>query len=66
MAGRPKVRAQRLDEQSIVEAALQIARHRMADLTMRSLSERLQVSVGALYKHVAGREALVELVVERF
>ncbi|WP_375488450.1 TetR/AcrR family transcriptional regulator [uncultured Mycobacterium sp.] len=65
MVGRPKVRAQRLDEQSIVEAALQIARHRMADLTMRSLSERLQVSVGALYKHVAGREALVELVVEK-
>lgn len=65
MAGRPRVRAERLDEQSIVEAALEIARHRVADLTMRSLSDKLQVSVGALYKHVAGREALVALVVEK-
>jgi AcrR family transcriptional regulator len=65
MAGRPRVRAERLDEQSIVDAALEIARHRMADLTMRSVSDKLQVSVGALYKHVAGREALVSLVVEK-
>lgn len=64
MAGRPRVRAERLDEQSIVEAALEIARHRMADLTMRAVSDKLQVSVGALYKHIAGREALVALVVE--
>lgn len=56
---------ERLDEQSIVDAALEIARHRIADLTMRSVSDKLQVSVGALYKHVAGREALVALVVEK-
>lgn len=65
MAGRPKVRAERLDERSVVDAALEIARHRLADLTMRSVSAKLQVSVGALYKHVAGREALVALVVEK-
>ena len=40
MAGRPKVRAERLDEQTIVDAALEIARHRMADLTMRSVSDK--------------------------
>ncbi|BBZ14985.1 TetR/AcrR family transcriptional regulator [Mycobacterium branderi] len=65
MVGRPRVRTERLDEQSIVEAALEIARRRMADLTMRAVSDKLQVSVGALYKHVAGREALVALVVEK-
>ena len=65
MAGRPRVRADRLDEESIVDAALEIARNDMADLTMRSVSERLRVSVGALYKHVAGREELIALVVER-
>jgi AcrR family transcriptional regulator len=65
MVGRPRVRTERLDEQAIVEAALENARHRMDDLTMRSVSDKLQVSVGALYKHVAGREALVALVVEK-
>src|SRR3954469_563599 len=65
MVGRPRVRAERLDEQTIVDAALEIARHRMADLTMRSVSDKLQVSVGALYKHVGGRDELVALVVER-
>jgi AcrR family transcriptional regulator len=64
MAGRPKVRRDRLDEQAIVAAALKLARKRMADLTMRSVSDELQVSVGALYKHVAGRDELVALVVE--
>jgi AcrR family transcriptional regulator len=65
MAGRPRVRADRLDERSIVDAALEIARQRVAELTMRSVSDRLQVSVGALYKHVAGRDELIALVVER-
>jgi AcrR family transcriptional regulator len=32
---------------------------------MRSVSDKLQVSVGALYKHVGGRDDLVALVVER-
>jgi len=65
MAGRPRVRAERLDEQTIVDAALEIARHRVADLTMRSVSDKLQVSVGALYKHIGGRDELIALVVER-
>jgi len=65
MAGRPRVRAERLDEQTIVDAALEIARHRMADLTMRAVSDELQVSVGALYKHIGGRDELIALVVER-
>jgi len=65
MAGRPKVRAERLDESSIVNAALQIAQDRLDNLTMRSVADELQVSVGALYKHVAGRDALIALVVEK-
>ncbi|MBJ7336385.1 TetR/AcrR family transcriptional regulator [Mycolicibacterium sp.] len=65
MAGRPKVRDERLDEAAIVSAALNIAQRDMAALTMRSVSDELHVSVGALYKHVAGREALIGLVVEK-
>jgi AcrR family transcriptional regulator len=65
MAGRPKVRDERLDEAAIVGAALKIAQRDMDTLTMRSVSDELQVSVGALYKHVAGREALIALVVEK-
>lgn len=64
MAGRPKNRQERLDERVIVEAALKIARKRVSDLTMRAVSDELEVSVGALYKHVAGRDDLVALVVE--
>lgn len=37
----------------------------MAALTMRSVSDKLQVSVGALYKHIGGRDDLVALVVEK-
>src|SRR5436190_21263830 len=65
MAGRPKVREQRLDETAIVEAALKVAHHRVDDLTVRSVSDELRVSVGALYKHVAGRDELIALVVEK-
>jgi len=65
MAGRPKVRAERLDEPSIVNAALKIAHEQLDNLTMRSVADELQVSAGALYKHVAGRDALIALVVEK-
>lgn len=65
MAGRPKVRKDPLDEDAIVAAALKLARKRISDLTMRSVSDELQVSVGALYKHVAGRDEMVALVVEK-
>jgi AcrR family transcriptional regulator len=64
MAGRPKVRKEPLDEEAFVAAALKIARKRVASLTMRTVSDELQVSVGALYKHVAGRDELLALVVE--
>jgi AcrR family transcriptional regulator len=64
MVGRPKVRQGRLDERVIVAAALKIAQHRVSDLTMRAVSDELQVSVGALYKHVVGRQDLLALVVE--
>jgi AcrR family transcriptional regulator len=49
---------------AIVDAALRIAQHDIADLTMRTVADELQVSVGALYKHVSGRDELVALVVE--
>lgn len=65
VVGRPKVREQRLDEEAIIDAALEIARHRLADLTMRTLSAKLKVSPGALYKHVAGRDEVITLVVEK-
>jgi AcrR family transcriptional regulator len=64
MAGRPKVRSDRLDESVIVEAALSLARNRLSELTMRSLADELEVSVGALYKHVASRDELTALLVE--
>lgn len=64
MAGRPKVREQRLNVPSIVDAALTVARHRVEDLTMRSVADQLQVSVGAVYKHISGRDELIALVVE--
>jgi hypothetical protein len=47
-----------------VDAAVNVAQRR-DDLTMCSVIGELQVSVGALYKHVAGREALIALVVEK-
>ncbi|WP_328354837.1 TetR/AcrR family transcriptional regulator [Mycobacterium sp. NBC_00419] len=65
MAGRPKNRQDRINTDVIVDAALEIAQHRLADLTMRSLSDKLQVTPGALYKHVSGREELVTMVVEK-
>lgn len=56
---------ERLDKRSIVRAALTVAaRHDMADLTMRSVSDELQVSVGAVYKHIPDRNGLIALVVE--
>jgi len=64
MAGRPRVRREPLDESAVVAAALKIARKRVSDLTMRAVGDELQVSVGALYKHVAGRDELLGLVVE--
>src|SRR4051812_26732707 len=65
MVGRPLVRKDRLNEQVIVAAALKLARNRVTELTMRSLADELEVSVGALYKHVSSRDELLSLVVEK-
>lgn len=64
MVGRPKVRSEALDVDAIVAAALKVSRKGLSALTMRSVSDELQVSVGALYKHVSGRDELLDLVVE--
>jgi AcrR family transcriptional regulator len=64
MAGRPKVRGEPLHARAVVAAALKIARKRVSDLTMRGVADELQVSVGALYKHVAGRDEVLALLVE--
>jgi AcrR family transcriptional regulator len=64
MAGRPKVRPNRLDRAAIASAALKVARHSVDNMTMRSVAEELQVSVGAVYKHIDGRDELLALVVE--
>jgi len=55
MAGRPKVRAERLDESSIVDAPEDRADR--VGTTDHASWPTIQVSVGALYKHVAGRDA---------
>jgi AcrR family transcriptional regulator len=64
MVGRPRVRRDHLDEQAIVGAAVKLARNRLAELTMRTLANELEVSVGALYKHVSGRDELLAMVVD--
>lgn len=48
-----------------MDSALHVARQQMSDLAMRPVSAEPQVSVAALYKQVAGREALSALVIEQ-
>lgn len=49
----------------VVEAALEyIDEHGLASLTMRRLGQRLGVEAMALYRHVPGREELLDLVVQ--
>ena len=53
-----------LDRDQIVEAALlHIDRHGAQGLTMRGLGQELGVEAMALYRHVSGREDLLEAVV---
>jgi AcrR family transcriptional regulator len=60
-AGRPS-----LDEAAIVDAALEILRRGgVPALSMRSLTERLGVAVGATYRHVRGKEDLLEACARR-
>jgi AcrR family transcriptional regulator len=52
-----------LDKQSIVSAALDIIAERgVAGLSMRLLSQRLGVSLGATYRHVPNKSDLLRLV----
>src|SRR5271167_2044606 len=52
-----------LSEALIVEAAKKILAERGVDgLTMRALSDRLGVALGATYKHVPNKHALLQLV----
>jgi AcrR family transcriptional regulator len=54
-----------LDERQIVEAAVRfIDEHGLRELTMRRLGAYLGVEGMALYRHVSGREALLDAVVE--
>jgi AcrR family transcriptional regulator len=59
----PAVETNGLDERRIVLAALDILAERGVDgLTMRLLADRLGVTVGAAYKHVASKHDLLRLV----
>src|SRR3982751_25304 len=54
-----------LDRQRIVDAAIRyIDEHGLHDLTMRRLGAYLGVEGMALYRHVPGREALLDAVVD--
>jgi AcrR family transcriptional regulator len=60
--GRPA----RLSRELIADAALElVAGGTLVDLTMRTLADRLDATPMALYKHVASRDELAALVVER-
>jgi AcrR family transcriptional regulator len=55
-----------LGEASIVDAALEIVREGgVQELNMRSLTDRLGVSLGATYRHVRGKEELLEACARR-
>ncbi|WP_157621742.1 TetR/AcrR family transcriptional regulator [Serinicoccus hydrothermalis] len=61
--GDPRVK---ITQESIADAALaMICEAGVESLTMRALAARLGVSAPALYHHVAGREALLDLVARR-
>jgi AcrR family transcriptional regulator len=65
MVGRPQTRAERLDQEVIVAAALRIASSQGIEaLTMRTLTAELEVSVGAVYNHVRNRGELLDLVAD--
>jgi AcrR family transcriptional regulator len=54
-----------LSRERIVEVAIELLKDRGVDgLTMRTLSDRLGVSLGATYKHVANKHALLALIAD--
>ena len=55
----------RLNHTAVVEAAIRYANeHGLDELSMRRLADNLDVTPMALYKHVAGREQLIDAMVE--
>ncbi|MCU1496282.1 MAG: putative TetR family transcriptional regulator [Acidimicrobiales bacterium] len=66
MSAQPPSRRKPLSQDRIVVAALRIVDRRGLDaLTMRGVGNALGYEAMSLYKHVAGKQALVELVAER-
>jgi AcrR family transcriptional regulator len=61
-SGRRPGRPPRIDRAAIAEAAGQIP---LEELTLRSVAERLGVSVPGLYHYVSGREDLIRLAAEQ-
>lgn len=58
---------QRLNRQRVVEAAVQMANETsMEAVTLRKLAHRLGVTPMALYKHVAGKDELEQLIATGF
>ena len=65
IAQAPLVRAGALSEAEILEVALAIIEeHGIDGLTMRQLSSRLGVALGATYHHVTNKDALLVLVAQ--
>jgi len=60
--GRRPGRPPRIDRAAITRAAAEIPLH---ELTLRSVAERLGVSVSGLYHYVSGREDLIRLAAEQ-
>ena len=62
---RPQQSRPRLSRARVVEAAVAFAdRHGLPQLSMRNLADELGVVPMALYKHVAGKEALLDALVD--
>jgi AcrR family transcriptional regulator len=65
MAGRPRSGAERLTRTGIVAAAAEVAdAEGLAGLSMRSVAQRLGVTVMSLYNHVANKEELLDGMVD--
>jgi AcrR family transcriptional regulator len=63
--GRRRPRADGLTVERIIDAALALVdRQGLEALTMRHLAEELSTASGSLYRHVAGRDELLVLVVD--
>ena len=64
VAGRAPAERVPLSRERVVQAALEfIEEHGLANLTMRKLGDRLGVEAMSLYRHVPGREELLDQVV---